>query len=113
MSEMLRAVESMQLVPELFEIEFQISNRLVALQLVLRQSLRDDSFELSWHVAHVFDERSWFVIDDRNARVTVGLAFERRLTAHHFIKHHTETENIGSRIDAFALCLLRRHVTAR
>jgi hypothetical protein len=38
------------LVSELFEIEFEIRNGLVALELVLRQCFRDDSFELARHV---------------------------------------------------------------
>src|SRR5829696_38635 len=47
----------------------------------------------------------------------VGEFLRQRITgkwgfaSYHFIDHDTETENVGTYVDLFALCLFRRHVT--
>ena len=46
----------MKLVSELFEIEFEISNRLITLEPILRECFRNDSFELTRNVGHVLQQ---------------------------------------------------------
>ena len=45
----------------------------------LRESFRNDAFELARHVRNVMHERNVLVIDDRDARVAVSLSVKRRL----------------------------------
>src|SRR6185436_2265445 len=58
-------------------------------------------------------QRHRIVIDDRNARVAVGLAFERRMSRDHFIKHNSETKHVRALVDAFTQRLFGRHVAGR
>ena len=46
----------------------------------------------------------------RRQRGECAVAGERTLSAQHFIQHHAEREDVGPRIDRFALGLLGRHV---
>src|SRR6185503_3751146 len=97
---------------ELFEIQLEIGDCLVALESILRKGFRNDSLELRRYVRNVLHERNVFMIDDRNARVAFSLSLEWMLSRDHLVKQHAQTENVCPFIDGIAEGLLGRHVTA-
>src|SRR5687768_5638208 len=57
-------------------------------------------------------KRSWIVIDDRNAYVTVGRTSEGRAARDHLIKHDPQTEYVATRVNRLPLSLLWRHIAS-
>jgi hypothetical protein len=47
------------------------------------------------------------MIDNRDARMTIGSAIERSTAGDHLVEDHAQTEDVAARIDRFTLGLLR------
>ena len=103
----------MNLISELFEIEFQIRDRLIALESILRECFRNDSFKLARHVRNVLRKWNVLVIDDRDARVALRLSFKRRLSGDHLVKHDAQRPDVTAAVGLLSSRLLRRHVGGR
>ncbi len=52
-------------------------------------------------------------MQDRGQDCDGGISLKRPPAAQHFIKHHAERENVGTRVDGFRFGLLGRHVGGR
>src|SRR5688500_19178272 len=100
-----------EVVAQLLQIELEIGDRLITLEFIFRQCFRHDAIELSWHVRNVLHEWHRIVIDDREARVTVGASFERRFAGDHFVKLYPEPECDRTRLYPLALRLCGSHDT--
>ncbi len=93
--------------------ESLLQGRLVTLSPVFLQSLADDPLKLRRRFGRAFGKWRRFVPQNCCNHLACRSARKRSAPHDHFVKHHTQTEDVCPSIQLLATSLLRRHIPWR
>src|SRR6185369_15180162 len=110
LARMFQLLFELQFTFEVSQIGQYFSCGLITNLSILAQRLAHNFLQLRRHVAPALVKRRWLAVKNGRNPVGLCLAAEWRIARYHFVKQHTKTENIRTRINRLATHLLGRHI---
>ena len=95
---------------QIFEIDQQVFDGLVAFFAIFAKRARDDAIEIAWSFGEMWQKRLGLAMQNSRHDIDRCWTGERLSTGDHFVEHTTETPDVRAGIDFQTSGLFRRHV---
>ena len=83
---------------EVFEINHQVLDFLIALLAIFAQRFADQMLQLARHVGQAMRKQRRLGFQNRRNQIARRFFRERWASSKHFIKHYAQTPDVGARI---------------